>query len=348
MATSPWGMSLGLSGIGARRLGGSYYENSPRTPYSVAQLRNRQQSQSYGPLDPWSKFAMASPTWGQMAAASAPSAPAPTAETAKGTQKTDYESYAYNYAADPILQELRSGAISDIGDAKRALVEGQRRELLRVGAKSVAQRVLGANDPTVAAVSDDPDTSTSALARIKKQTRDYTIGADDDLNKANLYYSSNRLNTLSEIQKQGLTAEGDTIAGLEDTLSGLEGGYVSAVDAINQRIRQAEQEAYMRSLLMAILNAGRKTSGGGGDTGAGDAEVPAAGPQYPYPKQYGPPDPWQPGFAEWPHQQILPNLQEGDWGSQGEFPSNPTPGQRVRAANGTWYTWNGEAWAADL
>jgi hypothetical protein len=62
-----------------------------------------------------------------------------------------------DYSSDPVLQKMLMGGATDEADADTAALAARRGVVQQLGDRNLASSVLGADDPTLGAISDDPD-----------------------------------------------------------------------------------------------------------------------------------------------------------------------------------------------
>lgn len=218
----------------------------------------------YAPTKPPATVAVKPPTAGTVVT---PTATAPTiADFAKAMG-----SGAYNY--DPALAAIAAQSGSDVAQAETAALEQKRKALLALGSSDLARSVLGAGDPTLSAISDNPDTSTSALARIGKFYRDQTVQANDQWNAANLWYSTARTKGLGDLAHNQVVDTADAVASAQDQLSQIG---AALLDAKNTAARndaaaaaQADYKAAQDKAIADLMAQLAGQQGGGQPAGGG-------------------------------------------------------------------------------
>lgn len=159
---------------------------------------------------------------------------------------------SFDFQSNPALVEARARATSGRDRALAQIQEGRRQALINFGSQDVARGVLGANDPTVAAISSDPDKSNSVLAQIARGNRDTVNATDEALNQDNLFYSGHRAKTLANLATEKLRSESAAEAALRQQLSGFTGDQGSAEEQYRQAIADAQQGAYGSALDQAL------------------------------------------------------------------------------------------------
>lgn len=147
--------------------------------------------------------------------------------------------------------DTTSRASADLEGARARTLEGQRALLLGLGDSNLATQLLGADDPTVAAVGANPF---SQMAQLKRAYAERQQGTTENLNKQGLLYSGARAKALTDLTtaEQGdvYSAQAsamDQLTRLRDGLTGAETGYrdtlAAAASAAKERA-QAEAIAY--------------------------------------------------------------------------------------------------------
>lgn len=184
---------------------------------------------------------------------SPPYTPAPTSSSSPTAPSPApaYDPNAYNLDTDPIVAQIRAANLQSVGGAEAAALEGKRSLLTQFGSQEIARRILGLNDPTLAGISDNPDTSLSTLGQIGRSYREQTHQSDENLNKQNLFYSGTRVKALSDLgynqQRDVSTATND----LNSKLSGLDQAVLQSQDEARQREIQARSDALSRAVQFA-------------------------------------------------------------------------------------------------
>jgi len=142
---------------------------------------------------------------------------------------------------NPWLDALRDNINTQIANAKSNALAQKKDALLGFGSKELAMKVLGmgANDPFIQSISDNPDTSFSWLARENFRNRMDTGVTEGNLNAGNLFYSGARGVALQNLARTHLsnvdlesTAIRNQIAQIQRdllaTISGLQGQLIQA------------------------------------------------------------------------------------------------------------------------
>lgn len=194
----------------------------------------------------------------------APAAPSsPTAPSPK-----PYDPNAYNLDTDPVVAQIKAANAQGLGQQDAAALEGKRNLLLGFGSQEIARQLLGMNDPTIGAISDNPDTSQSTLGRINRSFREQGHQTDESLNKANLFYSGTRVKALSDLGYAQQSSIADATSALREKLAQIDQAVTDAQSAARDREIQARNDALNRAVQFA--------SQYGVDPGAGPAPQAAA------------------------------------------------------------------------
>lgn len=171
-----------------------------------------------------------------------------------------------DYSSDPTLQAMLGGSATDETDADAQALAARRSVLGQYGDKSLAESVLGAGDPTVGAIGDNPDTSTSTLARLKRGYATTQQATNESDNQNNISYGGHHVLNLANLAKDEQTQEADASTSVNDALNQIGATLASTKGTIRNTKIQAEQQAADRAAQAAILAA---LNGGGGGGGAG-------------------------------------------------------------------------------
>jgi len=120
--------------------------------------------------------------------------------------------------------------------------------------------VMGAEDPFIKSVADNPF---SSLANIKRQYETGLTQREDELNKGNLFYSGFRGKELTRMATERQQEEATRSGEVEGAMAGIDNQLLSAERQWQDRMFQAQHEAYLRELDARMA--------AGGDDGGGDA-----------------------------------------------------------------------------
>jgi hypothetical protein len=193
------------------------------------------------------------------ASSSSPTAPSPAPA---------YDPNAYNLDTDPIVAQIKAANLQSVSGAEAAALEGKRNLLTQFGSQEIARRILGANDPTLAGISDNPDTSLSTLGQLARSYREQGRTADENLNQQNLFYSGARVRSLRDLGYGQQKDTANATSALNDKLAGLDQAVLQAQDEARQREIQGRSDALSRAVQFAMQY--------GVDPGANGSEQPAA------------------------------------------------------------------------
>jgi hypothetical protein len=200
-----------------------------------------------------------------------------------------------DYSGDAWLQKFMTGFNADESTDATNTLDAQKKLLLGFGSKELARKLLGANDPFIDTISDDPANSFSVLANLRRRYDTTVANTNQLLNKGNLFFGGyrgkelGRLGTenLGEITEQTATAQ----SGFDQLASGLlqrQSGRRKDKDA-------AEFAAWQRAVEESQKSGAAPPTGGGGEEQASQPVAPVAAPTSAAAvagPAYGPPDPW--------------------------------------------------------
>lgn len=215
----------------------------------------------------------------------APPAAAPAAggggiERTPADQSNNTDFLNADYSSDPTLQAI----INTENDAANQTVSGisdQIRQLLiSSGLKDVASSELGADSPYLAAITDDPN-GTSTASRLNKSYIDKTHSTDEELNDEGLFHSGARVGKLSDLGHQQVLDKTDLANQLLQALAGFHGKQTDARTGAKRNIAQAEADARDRAIALALQFG---TGVGGADHGSSKGDKSGgqvAGAAYP-------------------------------------------------------------------
>lgn len=160
---------------------------------------------------------------------------------------------SFNFQADPDLQLARAQATSGRDRALAQIQEARRQALVNFGSADVARGVLGANDPTLAAISADPDRSNSVLAQIARGNRQAVDQAEAGYSSgSNLFYSGARAKGLTDLASDKVRQESEAQQQLQAALSGFNTQQAGAEEEYRNAIQGAQTGAYQRALDEAL------------------------------------------------------------------------------------------------
>jgi hypothetical protein len=139
--------------------------------------------------------------------------------------------------------------------------------LLGYGSQTLAKQTLDSlmQDPNIAAmftpadeaaflasISDNPDTSTSTLARLGRSQRERSGAQDEQFNDANLFYSGARAKALGDQSYGFQTETADAKSQIDSALGNVMKSYTAALDAARAGDLAGYQQAYDRALQEAL------------------------------------------------------------------------------------------------
>lgn len=186
-----------------------------------------------------------------------------------------------DYSSDPVLQRIH--ALNETGrqDAASSALAGRKQALIGHGYdpsidQSGADRALFPDEQTLQAAQSNPFSTLSQL----KHNEDVAVsGLEDKLNKANLYYSSERGNQLGEAGRDYQLALSQASSNRDSQLGSLASALLGARQQADQSDIGAESDAYSRATTLSQLLGGAYAGGGGGgvDTSAAGGTVGPTG-----------------------------------------------------------------------
>lgn len=153
----------------------------------------------------------------------------------------------FDYSHDPILQGFNAFSMAQTQSAGAALKEQQRKALIQLGSRPLAERVLGADDPTLASISAD-ENSMSMLGQILRQFNRALTGIDTATSQANTFWGSARAQDYGDTayarQKDEFSAEQQIL----DLLTGYQDEYDAFIRGLARDRFGVEEGAYNRVL----------------------------------------------------------------------------------------------------
>lgn len=151
-----------------------------------------------------------------------------------------------DYSSDPILQQIRALAIRNDATAESQAADARRQELLNYG------YVPGLDYGDQATATAAQQSPFSVLAQLQRSHDQRTRSIDENTNRANLYYSSYRGQQLGNEGTNYLGDQANASQHLQGVLAQIAGNLASAKQTSQERIMQAEQDAYQRALSNAL------------------------------------------------------------------------------------------------
>lgn len=211
-----------------------------------------------------------------------------------------------DYSGDPWLQRFLAGFTTGNQEDEATALSDQKALLLGFGSKELAQKLLG-NDPFVNTISDDPKSSFSVLANMRRAYDQTQAQMNDQYNKANLWFGGKRGQALGDLATSYMGDVNEATQTIMGRFNEIRDRLVAA-----KRNRTAERErqefaAWERARDEALASGAAPPDGGGSsvDGGGGSAPggTPTATPSAPAPAPVAPPvsplaglDPWMAAY----------------------------------------------------
>lgn len=165
-----------------------------------------------------------------------------------------------DYSSDPMLQRARALAQQNIASAQAAELAQRQAALIDYGFDPNFASLYGDQNAAGAAKGN----TMSVLARLARQHEDRARNLDENLNKSNLYYSGYRGTQIAREGQDYLGEQYTAAQQLRALLSGYSGQLAGVRSNENERVYNAEQDAYQRALDFALQYGGGGGGGGGG------------------------------------------------------------------------------------
>ena len=164
---------------------------------------------------------------------------------------------AFDLNADPVLQQVQAQMASANSQAQAGALSQEEQALLQLGDPALASSILGANDPMLAAIRNNPESQYSQLGRqYHQQLQQFGETIDPSL-----------VDSGYRVQQEGNMAQAYQDA-LAQAASGFQNQYQSIRDALAQTeaqnadaLSQAYSDAYNRALQEQLANASVLPSG---------------------------------------------------------------------------------------
>jgi len=150
----------------------------------------------------------------------------------------------FGYQDDPFLVQGRAAAEASLAGAKGRGLEAKRRLLIQLGNPELAKQILGANDPTIAAMANDP---MSTYAQIKKGYEGNVLQADEGYSANNLFYGTTRGKGLADLANQRQMQEAGALQAAQGGIEGINENLAGAEAAYREALLSGEQGAYQRA-----------------------------------------------------------------------------------------------------
>lgn len=150
----------------------------------------------------------------------------------------------FDLNADPVLQQVQAQMTASNSQAQSGALSQEEQALLQLGDPALAQSILGANDPMLAAIRSNPESQDAQLRRqYDQQLQQFGETIDPSL-----------VNSGYRVQQEGNMAQGLQDA-LAQAASGFQNQYQGIQDALQQTLAQnagtlsqAYSDAYNRAV----------------------------------------------------------------------------------------------------
>ena len=163
---------------------------------------------------------------------------------------------AFDLNADPVLQQVQAQMAASNSQAQAGALSQEEQALLQLGDPALAQSILGANDPMLSAIGNNPESQYSQLGRQYKQ----------ELQQFGETIDPSLVDSGYRVQQEGNMAQSYQDA-LAQAASGFQNQYQSIKDALAQTeaqnadtLSQALSDAYTRALQQALSNPAMPTT----------------------------------------------------------------------------------------
>lgn len=157
-----------------------------------------------------------------------------------------------DYSGDPVLAMIRAQQQQNIAAAESANLAARQQALISYGYSPELSGLYPDQNTQNAAQQN----SFSTLNDLKRNHEQRQKGLNEDLNKANLFYSSTRGQELQKEGTQYLGEQSDAAGKLRDYLSSLNENLLGAKQGSEDAISQGEQDAYLRNLQNSLQYGG--------------------------------------------------------------------------------------------
>jgi hypothetical protein len=156
----------------------------------------------------------------------------------------------YDYSNDPILQGVYRRGEADTRLAQQQAIDARKQLLLGYGSQEMARKYLGANDPFVATVSDDPATSFSALANIARQYNTGVVNLGNQVNALgqNTWWGSAHGSGLADLAVARMQDQATQEQQFNQGWQGISNDLTGALRDVENTKLGAEQAAYQRAI----------------------------------------------------------------------------------------------------
>lgn len=215
--------------------------------YTAAQVVNphspvvRQQLAAINPSgQSWLSYGMT--PQGQAISDIAPMPQIPNSFDPQPTEQTGNPNPANQIDVQPFINDLYGQRDQALALRRNQDLASKKRLLLGFGSRELASSILGANDPFVQGIVEDPSTGTGWLAQRKYGLGQQTIGATNESSVANTFYGGGREYALGQLNRgfqQDLAGQTQSV---KDQLTGVDTGYATFAQDWETRIADAKRQ----------------------------------------------------------------------------------------------------------
>ena len=157
----------------------------------------------------------------------------------------------FDLNADPVLQQVQAQMSSANSMANSSALSQEEQALLQLGDPALAQSILGANDPMLAAIGNNPESQYAQLHRqYGQQLRQFDTTIDPSL-----------VNSGYRVEQEGNMAQGlqDALAqaasGFQSQYQGIKGQLAQELAQNADTLSQAYSDAYNRAVQQQLARA---------------------------------------------------------------------------------------------
>lgn len=154
----------------------------------------------------------------------------------------------FDLNADPVLQQVQAQMASANSMANASALSQEEQALLQLGDPALAQSILGANDPMLGAIGNNPESQYAQLHRqYGQQLRQFDTTIDPSL-----------VNSGYRVEQEGNMAQGlqdalaQAAAGFQSQYQGIRGQLAQALAGNADTLSQAYSDAYNRAIQRAL------------------------------------------------------------------------------------------------
>lgn len=206
--------------------------------------------------------ATARPTNSSVVGPSAQASQPSIATTIQQTQGGVVGGTAFDFATDPALQMVMAQQQLAITQAQSTALAQEKAALIAYGDPNLALAITG-DKLTAEAAAGNTGSTLATLAANNQQT---VRGINENENKANLWYSSDRGYQLGLQQQAYLQNQASAASGVQSSIGGIQNNLLAAEQAAWNAEAQAQEDAYQRALQapVGVPTSTTTTAGGGG------------------------------------------------------------------------------------